>query len=78
MRQCSSSKTTVLGLLHNFIKEIFGLFDKLDPESEGTGVGLALVKRIIEVHGERIWVESEKGKGTIFCFTLPRAMKQNS
>lgn len=52
--------------------KIFGLFDKLDPRSEGTGVGLALAKRIVEVHGGRIWVESEgKDKGSMFCFTLP-------
>jgi PAS domain S-box-containing protein len=50
---------------------IFGLFNKLDASSEGTGIGLALVKRIIEVHGGRIWVESEAGKGAAFCFTLP-------
>jgi signal transduction histidine kinase len=53
-------------------ERIFGLFDKLDPKSEGTGVGLALAKRIVEVHGGRIWVESEgKGSGSMFCFTLP-------
>jgi signal transduction histidine kinase len=52
--------------------KVFGLFDKLDPRSEGTGIGLALVKRIVEVHGGRIWVESEgQGKGSMFCFTLP-------
>jgi signal transduction histidine kinase len=51
---------------------VFGLFDKLDPESEGSGVGLALVKRIVDLHKGRVWVESEgAGRGTTVCFTLP-------
>jgi signal transduction histidine kinase len=61
-----------IGIETKHQQKIFGLFDKLDPRTEGTGVGLALVKRIVEVHGGRVWVESEgKGKGSMFCFTLP-------
>ena len=60
-----------MGIDLQFQERIFGLFNKLDARSEGTGVGLALVKRIIEVHGGQIWVESELGKGATFFFTLP-------
>jgi signal transduction histidine kinase len=65
-------KDNGIGIEPTYRERIFGLFDKLDPQSEGTGVGLALAKRIVEVHGGRIWVESEgRGKGSMFCFTLP-------
>lgn len=60
-----------IGIPQELQGRIFGLFDKLDLNSEGTGVGLAIVKRIIEVHGGRIWVQSEPGKGSTFFFTLP-------
>ena len=61
-----------IGIEPRYLDKVFGLFDKLNPESEGTGVGLALVKRIVEVHGGRVWVESQgEGKGSTFCFTLP-------
>ena len=61
-----------IGIEPKYHTKIFGLFEKLDSTSEGTGIGLALVKRIIETHGGRIWVESEGlGKGSTFCFTIP-------
>lgn len=61
------------GIQSRYQARVFDLFDKLDQDSEGTGVGLAIVKRIIEVHRGRIWVESEgPGKGCTFCFTIPK------
>ncbi len=65
-------KDNGIGITPEYYERVFGLFNKLDVQTEGTGVGLALVKRIIEIHGGRIWVESEIGKGSTFFFTLPR------
>ena len=63
-------KDNGMGVAPEYHERIFGLFNKLDAKSEGTGVGLALVKRIIEVHEGRIWIESELGQGSTFLFTL--------
>jgi len=61
-----------LGIDPRYHQKIFGLFEKLDQKSEGTGVGLAIVKRIVEVHGGRIWAESGgPGSGATFYFVLP-------
>ena len=61
-----------IGIEEKFQEQIFGLFQRLSNDGKGTGVGLALVKRIIEVHGGKVWVESEGlGKGTSLWFTLP-------
>jgi signal transduction histidine kinase len=60
------------GIDAEYHQRIFGVFNRLDPEIEGVGMGLALVGRIVEVHGGRIWVESEgPGRGSTFYFTLP-------
>jgi PAS domain S-box-containing protein len=65
-----------IGIEPRFHAKVFGLFDQLDPNVDGTGIGLALVKRIVEVHGGRIWIESDgKGRGSTFCFTLPATAK---
>jgi PAS domain S-box-containing protein len=61
-----------VGIDPRYHQKIFGLFERLSADTEGTGIGLALVKRIVEVHGGRIWVESEADQGTAFCFTLPQ------
>ena len=61
-----------VGIAAEHHETIFGLFDQLESHEEGTGIGLTLVRRIVDVHGGRIWVESEGvGHGTTFRFWLP-------
>ena len=60
-----------MGIDPEYHEEIFGLFVRLEAESDGSGVGLGLARRIAGLHGGRIWVESEgAGRGSTFCFTL--------
>jgi signal transduction histidine kinase len=66
-----------IGINPQFKDRIFGLFDKLETRTDGTGIGLALVKRIIEFHGGKVWVESELGKGATFLCTLPQSESSN-
>jgi len=69
-------KDNGMGIEPIYQSKIFGLFEKLNPTIEGTGIGLALVKRIIETHGGKIWVESDGlGKGSTFYFTIPDNVK---
>jgi light-regulated signal transduction histidine kinase (bacteriophytochrome) len=62
-----------IGIAPEYTERIFGLFKRLHTGDEysGTGIGLAICQRIVERYHGRIWVESEVGKGSSFCFTLP-------
>lgn len=60
-----------IGVPQAYQEKIFGLFNKLDSNSPGTGLGLSLVKHIVSNHNGRVWVESEgDNQGAVFCFTL--------
>ncbi len=67
-----------MGIAPEHRERIFNLFAQLNPGSDGSGLGLALVKKIVTIYQGRIWVESEgKGMGSCFYFTLPGAVKRH-
>lgn len=70
--RCFFVRDNGIGIAPEYHDLVFGLFERLSLEVDGTGVGLALVKRIVEVHGGKAWIESDgPGTGTTVLFTLP-------
>lgn len=63
---------TGIGISNEHLPHVFDTFYRVHEDSKGSGLGLSIVKKIVEAHGGKIWVESKIGKGSTFSFTLPK------
>jgi light-regulated signal transduction histidine kinase (bacteriophytochrome) len=63
------------GINQKYFKKIFKIFQTLSPpdETESTGIGLSVAKKIVKLNGGKIWIESNPGEGSTFFFTLPKS-----
>jgi PAS domain S-box-containing protein len=69
-------KDNGIGIEPQYHQKVFGIFEKLDSRSPGAGLGLSMIKRIVEKRGGRVWVESAgSNQGSCFCFVLPEAVR---
>ena len=67
-----------IGIDEAYRERVFGLFEQLNHKLGGTGIGLALIKRIVEIHNGNIWIEDgENGQGATFCFTVNQQPNDN-
>jgi signal transduction histidine kinase len=71
---------TGIGIPQHQLESIFAEFRQADPtitsEFGGTGLGLSITKKFVEMHGGRIWVESEEGQGSTFFFSIPLRLEK--
>jgi signal transduction histidine kinase len=60
-----------IGIRREDVPHVFDMFSRVTPNVDGTGIGLAICRRVVEAHDGRIWVEPAEGGGSVFRFTLP-------